>query len=596
MSDEQHRQLGDEIDQILRRTHTPGAAVALFEPDGSVWRYTAGFKNIERRERVEPDTIFRIGSVSKVFVSLAIMKLVADGKVSLQDRLVDVAPEIEFHNPWEKDHPLRVVHLLNHTSGWDAPHGPELTGRGGEPLSTKEVLALHPHSRESRWVPGTRSAYNNTGPLVAAYVVEKVSGTHFEDYVQTQFFGPLAMGDSGYYFDDQYRLNAADLYRGSELLPYWHLPNRAAGGMHGSLEDMIKFVRFMQSPNQAGPESILPEYLVRTMEQPSGSQAADAGLQVGWGMGLTSFHHKGVVLYGHEGALPGARALVVYEPHGNLGHVVLTNGNSTATAQIHKLLTEYGDGGQDTENVVVPAVATKADSTLAGFYRSISPVADRFRIANSLMPWKISVADSELALSPVLGGAPRTLQVSESGQYLQPFTGRAALVQTEDPLAGHVVHYGPMTLQKTNAVTALAPMVLLATWLVAILAGLVHSLIWLVRKLFRRGLSRADSSLRRWSLLPVTGLLMAGTGILMSISSSEPYALSASVTVPSLMVFAGPVVFLIGSLWSLRIWYRERFDAKAGFWSGHATLLIFLNVSLGLYLLSYGLIGTRLWA
>ncbi|WP_299597829.1 serine hydrolase [uncultured Microbulbifer sp.] len=593
---QEYSQLAEEVDRILQQTRTPGAAIALIEPGGSVWRYTTGFKNIAHNEPVDPSTIFRVGSVSKIFVSLAVMKLVAEGGLSLQDRLAEVAPEVEFYNPWEDQHPVRVVHLLNHTSGWDAPHAPELVAQSGEPPTIAEVLALHPHSRESRWIPGSRTAYNNTGPLVAAYLVEKLTGKRFEKYVQAHFFDPLGMTDSGYFFDDRYRSHSADLYRGSEKLSYWHLPNRAAGGMHSSLDDMIQLLAFLQNPDGGEIPSVLPGKFVRMMEEPNGTSATDAGLQIGWGFGLTSFHHEGEVWYGHEGALPGARALVAYQPNNNAGHVILTNGDSPAAGQIHKLLAEHRATQQEASPIPASDYRGKPDSSLAGFYRVISPVAERFRIAHSLLPWKISIADSGVKLSPLVGGASRNLAVSESGQYLQPYSGRVALVQVDDPLVGKVVHYGPMTLQKTNAVIALVPAVLLAVWLASIAVGVFQLLFWLVRKVFGGSLSKADACIRRWSLLPLIGILMAAAGAVMNSRSSEPYALSVTVSMSSMLIFLGTLVFLAGALGSLHVWYRQRGEATAGFWHGHATLLIFLNLVFAVYLLGYGLIGVRLWA
>ena len=529
-------------------------------------------------------------------VGLAVMKLVAAGELSLQDRLADLAPEVEFDNPWEQQHPVRVIHLLNHTTGWDAPHGPELAGQQGKPLDIASALALHPQSRHSRWVPGSRSAYNNTGPLVAAYIVEKISGMRFEDFVQTRFFDPLAMQSSGYYFDDQYRSNAANLYRGREALPYWHLPNRAAGGMHSSLEDMIRFVHFMQRPDEVVNGDILAGDVIRAMELPSGSDAAAAGLEVDWGAGLTSFHHKGMVFYGLEGALPGARALVAYQPGGRQGHIVLTNGNTPAAGRIHELLSDYSTAELGAAPVHVTAADGHPEASLAGFYRIISPVAERFRIATRLMPWKMTVGEHSVELSPVIGGKPRKLRVTEDGNFVQPDTGRVALVRTEDPLAGNVLHYGPMTLKKTGAVTAMAPLLLLVIWLIAILLGAVFLLFWLPRHLFGRALSRADARLRRWSLLPLLGLLMVALGGWLAIRSSEPYAATATISLPSLLIFAGSIVFLLAAWWGLWIWKRCGTGAQPGFWRGHATTLIFLNVAVSTYLLSYGLIGLRLWA
>lgn len=593
---QQHPQLAEDIDRILRQTRTPGAAIALIEPDGSVWHYATGLKSIEDNAPVASGTIFRVGSVSKILVSMAVMRLVAEGTLSLQDRLSEVAPELEFYNPWESQHPVRVIHLLNHTTGWDAPHPAELAGREGKPLSIREVLALHPHSRESRWVPGSRSAYNNTGPLAAAYIVEKITGRRFEDYIQSQFFDPLGMTDSGYFFDDQYRSRAAELYRGNQKLPYWNLPNRAAGGLHSSAADLIRLVRYMQNPDAPEMPDLLPGDYLRMMEAPSGSFATDAGLQVGWGLGLTSYHHENLVLYGHEGALPGARALLAYQPNGTAGHVVLTNGESPAMGKIHKLLMQYSYDRLGQTAATTPIAERDSGASLAGFYRVISPVADRFRIAHVILPWKISNTASGLELAPLIGGAPRKLNASEPGEYLQTGSNRVVLVQAEDPLAGRVVHYGPMTLQKSNPVIALAPAIFLIAWLLSVLAAVFQLVAWLIRKVRRVSLPAADARIRRWSALPLAGLLVGLVGLFIGARSSDPYATAAAVSAPSILVFLGTLVFFIAALEGLRVWVRERRDATGGFWFSQATLLIFLNVGFGTFLLSYGLIGLRLWA
>lgn len=595
-TDRTYPELAGEIDQILKRTRTPGAAVAVFEPDGSVWRYTTGFKNIEHRQKVDRHTVFRVGSVSKILVGLAVMKLVAEKQLTLDDRIADLAPEVEFENPWEDQYPIRLIHLLNHTTGWDAPHPPELVSQNKEPLTIAQTLALHPHSRKSRWVPGSRSAYNNTGPLVAAYIVEKITGERYEDYIQSRFFQPLAMDDSGFYFDDHFRSNAATLYRGSQALPYWHLPNRAAGGMHSSLDDMVRLLRFMQHPEETVDGTVLKADSVRLMERPVGSRAAAAGIEIGWGAGLTSFHHKGQIYYGHEGALPGVRALVAYMPQGKQGHVVLTNGESPAANQIHKLLADYEATKQASEKANPARSMGHPNASLSGFYQLVSPNAEQWRIAHKLIPWKIAVADGGITVAPLVGGKPRKLSATASGQYLQEGSGRVALVATEDPLLGSVLHYGPMTLKKTGILSALLPLLLVASWLVTTILGLLFLMVWLPRKLFGRNMAVADVRLRSWSIIPVFGVLTAFVGTVMVSRGPEPFALAATMTLPSLMVFIGPIVFVLASLWALRVGYLHRKQTTGGFWRNHAIVLMGLNAVLACFLTGYGVVGLRLWA
>ncbi|UHQ54244.1 MULTISPECIES: serine hydrolase domain-containing protein [Microbulbifer] len=592
-------ELEQAIEAIGARARTPGLAVALVGHGGLLWQHTAGMADLAAGRQVTADTQFRLGSISKMFVSLAVMKLVEEGRVSLSDPLARLAPEIEFHNPWEGKHPVRLVHLLNHSSGWDAPHFPELVSAGGEPISIRAALALHPHSRTSRWVPGSRSAYNNTGPLVAAYIVEKLAGIPYEEFVRRQFFVPLAMNDSGYFYSDNYRSHAATPYRRGRPQGYWHLNNRAAGGLNSSLTDMVKFVRFLLQRGRAGEDRLLSPASLVQMESPRATLAADAGLELAWGLGNTVFRHDDTVFFGHEGSLPGARSLLAYQPELQKGYVILANGEGPAVAEIHRLLSAYIARTSQPAEVQPARALAQADLAMSGLYRSISPVSGRFGFVASLLPWKLQVHDGVITVGPVLGGPVRELVAGSGNTYLQPDSGRVALVRAEDPVAGDVLHYGPQTLVKTGVLVAYAPLLLLVLWLVCTLAGLLMALVWLPRLLLGRGSRGAKVALRAWPMLTVLALGMAIAGVLLAFGGPSPYAEAGRVSVPTLLVFSGTVLFPLMALWSLRVWFRHR-DAGIGqvgrftFW--HATAMVMLNLALAAYMFGWGLMGIRLWA
>jgi CubicO group peptidase (beta-lactamase class C family) len=124
--------------------------------------------------------------------SLSVLKLQHESRLSLNDTVRSRAPDVAFSNPWEATDPVRLVHVLEHTAGFDDVLLCEYASNDPTPLTLAEGLALHPASRTSRWRPGTRVSYSNSGPAVAAYVVEKVSGMRFEDYVTEQWFRPCS--------------------------------------------------------------------------------------------------------------------------------------------------------------------------------------------------------------------------------------------------------------------------------------------------------------------------------------------------------------------------------------------------------------------
>ncbi|HEY5810971.1 MAG TPA: serine hydrolase domain-containing protein, partial [Povalibacter sp.] len=162
-------ELRHRIESILEKTHTPAIGIALVNRDGPYWVAGLGKANLKSGKQADADTLFRIGSVSKMFAAFAILKLAEEGKLSLDDKVHDRAPEIAFDNPWEATNPVRIAHLLEHTTGWDDIHLAEYAYSAPDSMTIKAGLDYHPDSRVSRWIPGTRHAYCNAGPAVAAY-------------------------------------------------------------------------------------------------------------------------------------------------------------------------------------------------------------------------------------------------------------------------------------------------------------------------------------------------------------------------------------------------------------------------------------------
>jgi CubicO group peptidase (beta-lactamase class C family) len=115
-------QLQKQLEKILEDTHTPGVSVAIVRRDGPEWIAGLGKSDVAANRATSADTQFRIGSTSKAFASLSILKLSNEGKLSLDDSVHKLVPEVWFENPWEATDPIRVVDLLEHTTGWDDMH------------------------------------------------------------------------------------------------------------------------------------------------------------------------------------------------------------------------------------------------------------------------------------------------------------------------------------------------------------------------------------------------------------------------------------------------------------------------------------------
>ncbi len=110
-------ELRQQLEKILADTHTPGVSVAIVHRDGPEWIAGVGKSDVASNHPTGADTLFRIGSTSKAFATLSILKLASEGKLSLQDPVHKLIPEIWFENRWEATDPVRVVDLLEHTTG-----------------------------------------------------------------------------------------------------------------------------------------------------------------------------------------------------------------------------------------------------------------------------------------------------------------------------------------------------------------------------------------------------------------------------------------------------------------------------------------------
>src|SRR4051812_2483075 len=148
-------ELQARLGRILKDNGVPGMVAAIADRDGIVWTAGIGLADVAARTPATPDTLFRVASISKTFVALSVLKLREEGRLDLNDPVKKLVPDVAFTNRWEATDPVRVVHLLEHTTGWDDVHPKEMAHDDPRPVTLVEGLAVDPESRTSRWRPGT---------------------------------------------------------------------------------------------------------------------------------------------------------------------------------------------------------------------------------------------------------------------------------------------------------------------------------------------------------------------------------------------------------------------------------------------------------
>lgn len=586
--------LEQEIQSVLDKHSVPGAAVVIIGKEGTRWQKTFGLADIEMEREVQQSTRFRVGSLSKMLIAMSVMKLSEQGNLRLTDKLAEVAPEVNFINPWSTTHPVTIADLLAHTTGWDGTHFAVNAHNSADPVSVSEAVAFHPHSRISRWAPGTRTAYSNDAPVIAAYLVEKFSGLTFERFIEEHFLDPLKMHQTGYFNSDAYQHNASQQYIRTQPVAYRHLLNRPSGGLNTTIGDLANLAEFLLRAGK-GESSVLSAESILSMQLPSHTSASIAGLEVNWGLGLQSFSHNGVIFYGHEGTLHGAQAMLVFQPDLNLAYAIVTNTNGPAVSKIHRIIAESYTHETKIRDPKIPTEQPAAPANLPGYYRPINSLSTFTEISALFTPFKISLNHKQFDIKPLIGGQVRHLTIDRKGNIIQPDSGKTVLVQALDPIVGNVLHYGPTTLQKISALNALAPIAMLLLWLLLSLATIMFALIWISRLLTKRLVAGPQIWVRLCPLATVLTVLFLLLLLKSLFADTFPERLLGNMSVQSVCIMLLTLTYAILTIANfIPLFVYRKLNMNRVMYR-FQSLYAVVNLLVMGTLLSYGIIGIRTW-
>ena len=183
----------DAIFASLKSDTAPGGAVLVLKDGQTVLARGYGVTDLRSLSKIDAHSNFRLASVSKQFTAMAVMLLVHDGKLRYDERLTDVFPDFPAYG---RD--ISIRHLLNHTSGLQDYEDLMSANGSASPekipqIKDAGVLALMKQQTSTKFAPGTKWDYSNSGYAVLAMAVERVSGKAFGQFLQERIFGPLKM-------------------------------------------------------------------------------------------------------------------------------------------------------------------------------------------------------------------------------------------------------------------------------------------------------------------------------------------------------------------------------------------------------------------
>jgi CubicO group peptidase (beta-lactamase class C family) len=582
------------VQKVLDDTRVPGAAIALVRLDGVEWAGGVGYADRDARTPVTADTHFRAGSISKTFIAAALVQLYEDGEIDLNTSIAELAPEVDIDNAWQIEEPVRLIHVLEHTAGFDDMHFNEMYNVSHPAdLPLGEVLRLNPASRVVRWKPGTRMSYSNPGYGVAGYVIEKVTGQKYEDRIAEEIFKPAGMTSSSFRLTEADHAQLAKGYgsAGGPPVPYSQIYLRPAGNLHTTSADLGKFVHLLLNWGETADDLVIdPEYL-SNMEHPRTTLASRAGLHSGYGTGLSHFFVEGYPMLGHNGGIEGFVSQFAYSTSRDVGYVVLLNsrGAREAMQRISQLAVRYLKADVEPPPKPEAQVAESVLRGYEGYYHPASPRNQAFAFIEWLFAgYTVSVSGQRLELKPVFGEPAALIPVSDNLFRLEADPEPTRVFATDE--AGTMVLTGGAVYAQRQSRARLESV----RWPVLVSIGLVLTPVvmmipWILHA--RRAEPKGFWWLKLCLLLCSIALLLPVIGY----SSASATDLGTR-NLWTAMIFAGTILFPAAAILSFLFTVDAMMSAAGKWLRGYALLISLAALIVAAYLSAWGMLAFRPWS
>jgi CubicO group peptidase (beta-lactamase class C family) len=310
----------------------PGCAVLVVKDGKMVFEKGYGVAELRTREKIGPQTNFRLASLTKEFTAMAVMLLVRDGKLRYDERLTDI-----FSGFPEYGKGITVRQMLNHTSGLMdyedimAAQHPGVPEEKIPQIHDDGVLDLLRQQTGTRFAPGTRWEYSNSGYVLLGLVVERRSGMNFGDFLQARIFQPLGMTNTILYEKGKnevpHRAYGHTLGAGGwrETDQSSTSATRGDGAMYSSLEDMAKWDRALTEHTLLSEKEMEPALISATGPNGAPLQTLDGTVAPLYGFGWFLDVYRGHRRYWHYGETVAFRNAIDRFPDQRLTVIVLSN-------------------------------------------------------------------------------------------------------------------------------------------------------------------------------------------------------------------------------------------------------------------------------
>ncbi|HUF46543.1 MAG TPA: serine hydrolase [Vicinamibacterales bacterium] len=354
------------VDALFARwtTSTPGCAVGVGQGGQVVLARAYGMADLERDVPNTPDTIFEAGSVSKQFTAAAVLALVDDGRLTLDDPVRQYVPELPDYGT-----PLTIRHMLTHTSGlrdWGSLASISGWPRGDRRHTHAHVVDILSRQRALNFAPGTRWSYSNSGYNLAAVIVARVSGMSFAEFSHARLFEPLGLTSTSWR-DDYTRIvpkravaYAAGRGGGPFRLNMPFEDVHGNGGLLTTVGDLVRWNEHYDNPPPGAAARVARQHEAAVL---TGGQTLE------YAYGIYVRPYKGVREVSHSGSTAGYRAFLTRFPGERLSVAVLCNAASANPTQLAHAVADLYLGARANPDAPAPSPVAETRGPTSGLAR-----------------------------------------------------------------------------------------------------------------------------------------------------------------------------------------------------------------------------------
>jgi serine beta-lactamase-like protein LACTB len=384
----------------------PGLSLALVDDQQIVWAQGFGFADPEKKTQANAETVYRVGSVSKLYTDIGIMQLVERDELDLDTPVTHYVPD--FHPKNSFGAPITLRELMAHRAGLvrEPPVGSYFDST--EPPLAEVVKSVN--STALVYAPGTHTKYSNAGDTVAGLVLESVTRRPYAQYLQESVLRPLGLEKSSFSPEPSLLRNLAKGYMWTYLgkvfqAPTFMLGTGPAGNMYSTVIDQGRFLSALFADGRGLRGPVLKPATLQQMFTPQGRDS-------GFGLGFALLNLDGFKMVGHRGGIYGFSTEVLAMPGEKIGAVVMTNmDNSTevcwrvAITALRLMLAARQ--GKPLPPLLIPTdIPADTKRKLSGRYENGSNAIEIFE------------RDQKLFIEPLQGGPRSELRERSDGSIL----------------------------------------------------------------------------------------------------------------------------------------------------------------------------------